>query len=72
MPTGLHENDIAEQALDDLIFLHGRAAIFDDKRLAAEFLDGGQRLDEALGAGFGSKSGTRMIIRRGSAGRIPR
>ena len=48
----LEKNDIAQEIIDDLLVFHRGAAVFDDEGLAAIFLDVGQRLDEAFGAGF--------------------
>ncbi len=50
---GFEEDDIAQEALDDVFVLHGAAAVFDDEELAAKFLDEGQRLDEGFGADGG-------------------
>ena len=61
----LQKNDIAQEFINDLVVLHRGAAILDDEGLAAIFLDVGQRLDEAFGAGFGC--GEHEIIRRDSA-----
>ena len=33
---GLEENDVAQEALDDMLVLHGAAAIFDDEELRRE------------------------------------
>ena len=44
------KDDIAQEPLDDLLILHRAAAVFDDEKLAAKFLDVGQRLDERFGA----------------------
>ena len=38
---GFEKDDIAQKALDDLLILHGTAAVFDDEKFAAEFLDEG-------------------------------
>ena len=42
------ENDITKQTLNQVIVLHGAATILDDKRLTAEFLDKGKRLQKRL------------------------
>ena len=48
---GFEEDDVAQEAFDDLLVLHGAAAVFDDEERAAKFLDIGQRFDEGFGAG---------------------
>ena len=42
------EDDITQQTLNQVIVLHRAATIFDDKRLAAEFLDKGKRFQKGL------------------------
>ena len=45
-PDGLEKNNVAQQALDRFVAFHRTATVFYDKRLTAEFLQIGQRLDQ--------------------------
>ena len=45
-PDELQEHDVAAEALAQARIVHRVAAVLDDDRLAAKFLDVGQRLDE--------------------------
>ena len=50
---GFEKDDVAQEPLDHLLVLHGAAAVLDDEKLPAKFLDEGQRLDEGFGADDG-------------------
>ncbi len=43
---GVEKDDVAQEALDDLLVFHGAAAVLNDEALAAKFLDVRERLDE--------------------------
>jgi hypothetical protein len=45
-PNSLEKDNVSEETLDNVFVVHRRAAIFNNKKMAAEFLDERKRLNE--------------------------